>query len=43
VQVLSRAPTMESEAGRVLHAVASRWVPFRGMAFEWSALRQPGR
>ena len=26
VQVLSRAPIMESEAGRVLHAVANRWV-----------------
>ena len=41
VQVLSRAPIMESEAGRVLHAVANRWVPSCGMAFEWSALRQP--
>jgi hypothetical protein len=41
VQVLSRAPMMESEAGRVLHAVANRWVPSCGMAFEWSALRQP--
>ena len=40
VQVLSRAPIMESEAGGVLHAVANRWVPFCGMAFEWSALRQ---
>jgi hypothetical protein len=27
VQVLSRAPNRESEAGRVLHAVANRWVP----------------
>ena len=27
VQVLSRAPIMESEAGGVLHAVANRWVP----------------
>jgi hypothetical protein len=26
VQVLSRAPSMESEAGRALHAVANRWV-----------------
>jgi len=42
VQVLSRAPILESEAGRVLHAVANRWVPSCGMAFEWSALRQPG-
>ena len=42
MQVLSRAPTMESEAGRVLHAVANRWVPSCGMAFKWSALRQPG-
>jgi hypothetical protein len=33
---------MESEAGRVLHAVANRWVPSCGMAFEWSALRQLG-
>ena len=41
VQVLSRAPILESEAGRVLHAVANRWVPSCGMAFEWSALRQP--
>jgi len=40
VQFLSRAPRMESEAGGVLHAVANRWVPFYGMAFEWSALRQ---
>jgi hypothetical protein len=41
VQVLSRAPIVESEAGGVLHAVANRWVPSCGMAFEWSALRQP--
>ena len=41
VQVLSRAPIRESEAGRALHAVANRWVPPCGMAFEWSALRQP--
>jgi hypothetical protein len=41
VQVLSRAPILESEAGRALHAVANRWVPSCGMAFEWSALRQP--
>ena len=27
VQVLSRAPILESEAGGVLHAVANRWVP----------------
>jgi len=27
VQVLSRAPNRESEAGRALHAVANRWVP----------------
>jgi len=27
VQVLSRAPITESEAGGVLHAVANRWVP----------------
>jgi hypothetical protein len=40
VQVLRRAPIMESEAGGVLHAVANRWVPSCGMAFEWSALRQ---
>lgn len=40
MQVLSRAPVMESEAGGVLHAVANRWVPSCGMAFEWSALRQ---
>ena len=31
---------LESEAGRVLHAVANRWVPSCGMAFEWSTLRQ---
>ena len=43
VQVLSRAPITESEAGRVLHAVANRWVPSCGMAFEWSALRQVQR
>jgi len=42
VQVLSRAPILESEAGGVLHAVANRWVPSCGMAFKWSALRQPG-
>jgi len=41
VQVLSRAPITESEAGGVLHAVANRWVSPCGMAFEWSALRQP--
>ena len=41
MQVLSRAPIRESEAGRALHAVANRWVPPCGMAFEWSALRQP--
>ena len=40
MQVLSRAPVMESEAGGVLHAVANRWVPSCGMAFEWSALHQ---
>jgi hypothetical protein len=40
VQVLSRAPITESEAGGVLHAVANRWVLSCGMAFEWSALRQ---
>ena len=32
--------SMEGEAGGVLHAVANRWVPSCGMAFEWSALRQ---
>lgn len=42
MQVLSRAPIKESEAGRVLHAVANRWVPSCGMAFEWSAPRQHG-
>ena len=40
MQVLGRAPILESEAGGVLHAVANRWVPSCGMAFEWSALRQ---
>ena len=40
MQVLSRAPITESEAGGRLHAVANRWVPFSGMAFDWSALRQ---
>jgi hypothetical protein len=40
VQVLSRAPITESDAGGRLHAVANRWMRFSGMAFGWSALRQ---
>jgi hypothetical protein len=41
VQVLSRAPIEESEAGRACTRLLTGGCCQNGMAFEWSALRQP--